>query len=114
MIDEKSKQSLLDSISNFGTLESIKINTNKNQVLDFSSGKPRIQTSFRKKAVAIFGTPTILKGLSPFEIRCAICSKVISYPCWYHRVRYTVNDVHYFVCFDKDSPEKPSTSCYQK
>jgi hypothetical protein len=113
MID---KDDILDSISRFGKTEeeAIKLNTNINHVLSFSSGAARIQTTCIRKAKLVLSQPLELAILNPFQVRCVLCKKVISYPCWYYDIKYTVNHFHYFLCFDADSPSKPSTKCYRR
>lgn len=81
-------------------------------VLNNSSGSPRIRNASKFKL--ILSQPQSLLAFNPFEIRCCLCTRVISYPCWYHSVRYAVNQFHYFVCFDKNSTNEPTTKCYRK
>jgi hypothetical protein len=111
MLTEKEKQEILDNIENFGHVEQPVINKDINAVLSYSSGLPRLQRTFERKAVLTLSQPHELKSLNPFEIRCALCKRVISYPCWYYNAKYNVNSFHYFVCFSKESPNKPSLNC---
>lgn len=113
MIDSETKKEILDLISSRGSTDdkAIQINTNINDILNFSSGSARIQSTVRRKAKLILSQPSRLAILNPFQIRCALCHKVISYPCWYYDVRYAVNHFHYFICFDSNSIDKPSTRC---
>ena len=90
------------------------IGGNIGHILNFSSGSPRLHTNIISRFALILSQPTNLSFLNPFEIRCALCKRVISYPCWYYEVKYAVNHFHYFVCFDKDSVSKPSTKCYRR
>ena len=117
MIDETIKAEILKNISISGSVdEKVKliINGNINHVLNFGSGAVRLQTNVVRKFSLILSQPAILSTFNPFEIRCALCKRVISYPAWYYEVKYAVNHFHYFICFDKDSPSKPSTSCYRR
>lgn len=116
MLDKELQKEILDSIGKSGHSEEteLKVNTNINHVLNFSSGAARIQTTVVRKAKLILSQPQALQALSNLQIRCALCKRVISYPCWYHSIRYAVNHFHYFICFDKDSPNKPSTKCYRR
>lgn len=84
--------------------------SHRQMVLSSSSGLARINRPFK----LILSTPLALKALSPFEIRCCLCRKVISYPCWYHNVRYAINNFHFFVCFDASSGGKPTTKCLRR
>jgi hypothetical protein len=109
------KQQILDSISKTGSVESNNIiNGNIDHIISRSSGLPRIQTNALRHFSLILSQPQPLRMLSALAIRCALCKRVISYPCWYYSIKYTVNFFHYFICFDKDSANKPSTSCYRK
>lgn len=118
-MDNELAQKILDSIRSSGTVDT-KINNivsqgeNINHVLSLSSGSARLQTNVIKRFSLIISQPDELKRLNPFEIRCCLCHKVISYPCWYYTVKYAVNHFHYFVCFDSSSPDKPNTSCYKR
>jgi hypothetical protein len=116
MIDKESQKEMLDSIASTGVTDSshIILNGNINHVLSFSSGSPRIQTNALRKFSLILSQPLSLQSFNPFQIQCALCKKVISYPCWYFNIKYTVNHFHYFLCFDADSPNKPSTRCYRR
>lgn len=89
-------------------------NGNMNQVLNFSSGTLSIQSAVARKFGLILSTPEELRAMSPFEIRCCLCRKVISYPSWYYSIKYNVNHFHYFICFDKNCTSKPTTRCYRK
>lgn len=87
------------------------INSNLHNVIDISSGKIRLRKSVAEKFNLIVGRPEGLKALSPAEIRCLYCRRVISYPGWYYKIEYAVNVFHYFVCFDGQSPDKPKFNC---
>lgn len=116
MIDENTKSSLLKQIALSGAIdnaiETPVINGNLNHILHRASGLPRIRIPERFKL--LLSLPQTLQGVSPFEIRCALCNRVISYPAWYHSVKYSINVFHYFVCFDATSPLKPTIACYRR
>jgi hypothetical protein len=116
MIDSQQKQEILDSISSHGGAESkpILLNTNLEHILSRSSGSPRIQSTVLRKSNLILSKPESLHSLSALQIRCCLCKRVISYPCWYYEVKYAVNHFHYFICFSSESKEKPLTKCYRK
>lgn len=123
MIEEKDKNEILKSISLSGSasIEYQKINnivlgsrTNLNHIAGVSSGSLKVYPSISKRFNLILSIPSFLNVLSPFEIRCVLCKRVISYPCWYYSIKYAVNHFHYFVCFDSDSPNKVSTKCYRR
>ena len=116
MLDNDLQQLILDSIAKSGHSEPVelKVNTNINDVLSFSSGAARLQSTLLRKAKLILSKPNELNELSSFQIRCALCKRVISYPCWYYSIHYAVNHFHYFVCFDSSSPSKPSVKCYRR
>lgn len=122
MIDEKEKNEILKSISTEGaSLEENKTihlilgsRNNLNHIAGTGSGMLRIYPSISKKFKLIISQIEMLKNLSSFEIRCVLCKKVINYPCWYYSVKYAVNHFHYFICFDAESPSKPSTRCYRR
>ena len=88
----------------YGSLENI---------MDYSSGLPRLKSKVINKFQLIIAQPLILSALSSFEIRCCLCRSVISYPAWHHDIRYNVNHFHYFICFDKASADKPNMRCYK-
>jgi len=113
MID---KDSILAAIASGGKVnnEEIKLNVNINHVLSFSSGAARIQTSCIRHAKLILSQPDELKALSSLQIRCMLCKRVISYPAWYYKMSFAVNQFHYFICFDSDSPNKPTAKCYRR
>lgn len=116
MFDSETQKEILDSITNSGSIEhnEIKVNTNISDVLSFSSGSARLQSSAIRKARLILGKPHELVSLDNKQIKCVLCKRVISYPCWYYNIRYAVNHFHYFICFDKDSASKPTAKCYKK
>ncbi|SRR5260370_41526065 len=89
-------------------------NSGLNHILNLSSGSPRIQTNVVNRFQLILSQPQAISILNPFEIRCCLCRKVISYPAWYYSIKYAINHFHYFVCFDSASPNKPSTRCYRR
>ena len=116
-MNEELAQEILKNISQSGSVEAkVKpiIGGNLNHVLSLSSGSPRLQTNVIKRFNLILSQPRLLEWLNPFEIRCAFCRRVISYPCWYYNIKYVVNHFHYFICFDKDSSDKPSVKCYKR
>lgn len=119
MNDELAKE-MLRSIASSGSVTKVvhHIIANSSRglsnVLNLSSGSPRLQTNVINKFKFILSQPAELSVLNPFEIRCALCHKVISYPCWYYSIKYAVNHFHYFVCFDSDSKLKPNTKCYRR
>src|SRR6267154_1207563 len=110
MIDEELKKQILKSISLTGSVnpDTAVINpiiagsNNLAMIIDSSSGKPRIHSSRSKQFTLALSQPNSLAQLNPFEIRCCLCHKVISYPAWYYSIKYAVNHFHYFICFDKD------------
>lgn len=119
MINEELKNQILKSISYSGSADTdIKMilgsRTNLQHVVDMGSGRPRIHRSIGKRFTLVLSQPIMLANCNPFEIRCCLCGKVVSYPCWYYQVKYAVNHFHYFICFDRDSADKPSTKCYRR
>lgn len=90
------------------------IGSNLSAILNTSSGLPRIHNHVASKFSLILSKPEALAALSPFEIRCCLCKKVISYPCWYHHIKYTINNFHYFVCFDSSHPEGVTAKCFKR
>lgn len=85
-----------------------------NHVLNLSSGSAKLQTNVVNRFKLIISQPAILSLLNPFEIRCSLCKRVVSYPSWYYSIKYAVNHFHYFVCFDSENPNKPTTKCYKR
>jgi hypothetical protein len=115
-MNEELQRQILDSIAESGKaeVEEIKINTNLSDILNLSSGAARIQKTVERKAKLILSQPHTLCGLSNLLIRCCLCHKVISYPCWYYSIKYAVNHFHYFICFDSNDTSKPTISCYKR
>ncbi len=89
----------------------ILIGKNISHIAGNSSGKLRIHSGIVKKFILITSQPRSLSSLSPLEIRCVLCKKVINYPCFYYEVKYAVNHFHYFVCFS--SSEIVNTNCFK-
>lgn len=83
-------------------------------IMDNSSGLPKIRKQAATKFTLILRQPERLEVMNAFEIRCCLCKKVISYPAWYWSKKYAVNHFHYFICFDSNSPLKPTTKCYKR
>lgn len=83
-------------------------------ILDYSNGLPKVRFNVAKDAKLILSAPLNLKALSPFAIRCCLCNKVINYPAWYYKVSYSVNVIHYFICFDGSENSKPTAKCYRR
>lgn len=119
MINKDLKDEILNSISYSGEAEKtvhliLGSRNNLNHIAGVSSGSLRIYPSMIKKFNLILSQPLQLQALNPFEIRCVLCKRVISYPCWYYSIRYAVNHFHFFVCFDSGSADKPTTKCYRR
>lgn len=81
-------------------------------VLDRSRGLIRLRRNIEFEL--ILSQPSSLASLNPFEIRCCLCSKVMSYPAWYHVIKYSVNAFHFFVCFSPDEPKTVTTDCIRR
>jgi len=81
-------------------------------LLNLSSGLPRFKNP--AKFSLILSQPLALQALTPLSIRCCLCGRIISYPAWYHAVQYAVNSIHYFVCFDHNSPVKVNAECLRR
>lgn len=117
MISDESAKEILRNIELTGntntTIRPI-IGGNLERIITKSSGLPKIQTNVTSKFKLILETPGNLRSFNPFEIRCCLCNKVVSYPCWYFDIKYAVNWFHYFVCFDGNSPEKVNCKCYRR
>lgn len=108
------RKEILDSIAYTGVASgSVKLSliNSVEQILDFSPGTPRIKRSIADKFTMITSQPL---GVSE-SARCSLCGKRIIFPlpCWYHVIKYKVNHLAVFVCFDSSSPSKPTTRCYK-
>lgn len=122
MISEEEKEKILRSISLTGAvLEEnqqshfvLGSRSNLNHIAGVSSGPLKIYPSVAKKFNLILSQPSELSTLNAFEVRCVLCKQVISYPAWYYRIAYAVNVFHYFVCFDKASPNSVNVHCYRR
>ena len=116
-MNEDLAKEMLRSIALGGRTESkikVIIGGNLNHILNLSSGSPRLQTNVINRFKLVLSQPNEISILNPFEIRCALCKRVISYLAWYYNIKYTVNHFHYFICFDKMSSDKPSVKCYRR
>jgi hypothetical protein len=108
------KKEVLDSILLTGTATAdarVIVSVDASQILDFSAGRPRIRRSLLKHFKLILSPPISDK------IQCCLCHSQINdtnYPIWYYSVRFVKNQFHYFVCFDSQSPSKPSCRCYRR
>lgn len=116
-------EEILRNIAISGTAETkIKIiiatrnnNGNLNHILNLSSGSPRLQTNVIKRFNLVTSQPQSVSILNPFEIRCCLCNKVISYPAWHYVNQYAVNHFHYFICYDALNKDgKPNVKCYKR
>lgn len=117
MINKELQKEILSSIALKGNAESkvkIIVGGNLNHILNLSSGAARLQTNVIDKFKLILSQPSMLAILNPFEIRCALCNRIISYPAWYYKLSYAVNQFHYFICFDAGASDKPTTKCYKR
>lgn len=116
MLDEQTQKEILESIAKHGkvNIAPLKVNIDIKCILNTSSGAARIQPTVVRKAKLILGKPKELEELSPQQIRCCLCHKAISYPCWYYDIRYNVNQFHYFMCFDPSKPDRPTVKCYRR
>jgi hypothetical protein len=121
-MDDNIKSDILKSIELLGVSDSrnapIKIvigsRGHSSQILDFANGLPKVRAGIAKQFDLILSVPSSIKALSPFEVRCSLCERVISYPAWYHKVKYVTNVIHYFICFDSSDSSKPTARCYRK
>lgn len=82
------------------------INKAIENITDRSSGKIRITPARINQFSLILSQPSQLSALSPLEIRCLSCGRVISYPSWWSEVKFDKNTFHYFVCFSQISPSR--------
>lgn len=83
-------------------------------IINPHDGKPKIRKNIIQRFQFIIGQPKSLSALSPFEIRCCLCGKVISYPAWYYKLEFAVNVLHFFVCFNAASKTEVDASCYRR
>lgn len=113
------KDEILKSIAYSGSTESsvkamIAGRHHLANIVESSTGVMRINRSVVKKFNLILSLPSKLSSFNRIDIRCCLCNRIINYPCWYHVIKFKVNHLHFFVCFDSDSPMKPSVKCYRK
>lgn len=117
-MNELEKQEILDKIASQGSINEVEdhniINGNMIHILNKASGSPRLQTNVVSRFKLLLSQPEILKDYSSLAIRCALCKRVISYPCWYYRKDYNVNKFHWFVCFSPADSSKATTHCFRK
>lgn len=114
MIPEELANEILRNISISGTAEErVKpiIGGNLSKIITTSSGLPKIQSNVVSKFNLVLSQPERLSILNPFEIRCCLCKKVISYPCWYYNIKYAVNHFHYFICMNDKTV---NARCYKR
>lgn len=121
-LDDELKNEILRSISTEGAASEEEklfnlIIASREQgiaLLERSSGLAKIKSSVLHSFKFIISQPLSLKALNPFEIRCCLCGKVIAYPAWHKSVRFNVNYIQYFVCFDKNNPAWVTSSCFKR
>jgi len=122
MLEDDIKTDILKSIALKGAIENPTTNpivykTSDNDlglILDRAHGLPRIKPHLVSKFKLLLSQPLSLQSLNPFEIRCALCKRVISYPTWHYSIRYAVNEFHYFVCFNPRSPLNVTANCNRR
>lgn len=116
-MDNLLRASLLKSIELQGSVSSnsrttkVYVNESLSNVLDSSSGKRRIRPFKVSLFNLILSQPLTLHTLSPFEIRCLNCSKVITYPAWHYELKFDGSIFEYFVCFSETSVSKVTLNC---
>ena len=114
------KLSLLRSIELLGSTSEVEsekriiINGELSNVIDKSAGRAKIRLSKSNLFNLIVSQPSLLLALSPFEIRCLSCKKVISYPAWHYTMKFDRNEFHYFVCFSETSPHQVKLDCKRR
>ena len=119
-MDDNLRDSLLKSIELSGGIEvetspvKILINEGLQNVIDLSSGRKRIKPIRAGQFSLILSQPSSLLSISPLEIRCLNCKRVISYPSWWLELRFDKNTFHYFVCFSEVSPNRVSLDCSKR
>lgn len=119
-LDDKTAQYILDSISltgeidkNTAKLQPLIVRTSE-RVINRSSGLPKIKPYIAERFKLIMAQPMSIKALNSLEIRCCLCGKVISYPCWYGSERLAMNILHYFICWDSKSAQRVNSNCYRR
>jgi hypothetical protein len=117
-MDENLKNEILKTIALTGVVDNPTFNpmvgVNANELMELGKGLPRIKYRLVDKFKLILSQPLSIKALNPFEIRCCLCKKIITYPCWYMEVRYVRNWFHYFVCFDSSNNTKVTARCFRR
>jgi len=122
VIDDSTKRDILASIGMEGAAseENKSINIvlgnrlNLQHIAHMGSGMLSLRPHKVKLFKLLLSQPEALTGLSPLAVRCCLCGRIISYPAWYYAIQFAVNHLHFFICFDRDSHDKPSTRCYRK
>jgi hypothetical protein len=118
-LNEDDKEAILRDIlsTGFSSEENKRINViiankiHNYNIVQISSGSPKIRHNVKGRFSLILSIPAILSGFNPFTIRCCLCNKVVAYPCWYYNVKFTSNHFHYFVCFNSG---EINASCYKR
>lgn len=119
-MDENLKKALLQSIEAEGSAEveftpvRVIVNGQLSNILDRSSGKARIRAHRVNQFHLILSQPKGLLNLSPLEIRCLNCHRVISYPAWHLELKFDRNTFEYFLCFSETSVVRASLNCRGK
>lgn len=125
MISDEQAKKMLDSISLSGATDESNASSrpvivgeaNRDilvHILNTSSGLPRLRADAASRFALILAKPTALGVLHNTQIRCCLCRRVVTYPAWYHHIKYAVNHFHFFICFDSNSPAKPTTRCFKR
>jgi len=113
-MEEAERKNLLQSIEMSGAVEGkvkVFINTELSNVIDMSSGRKRLKPYKAALFRMILSQPLSLSRLSPFEIRCLNCNKVITYPAWHYELKFDGSILEYFVCFSEVSPSRVGFFC---
>lgn len=122
-MDENTRNEILQSISLTGAADNTTVNVHvgigtktqaESLLIARNGGLAKFKDYQAKGFSLILSQPLTLAILNNLNIRCCLCGKVITYPAWYKVMRYVVNQFHFFVCFDPDSPSKPTARCYRR
>jgi hypothetical protein len=120
MLTKEQQEELLKSIELEGGIDKKQIHLilgskqNISHIAGNSTGRLRLHAKVIRDSKLIFDKLESLASLHQSQIRCSLCSQVISYPCWHYTIKYAVNEFHHFICFDETNSLKPSVKCYRK
>lgn len=120
-MDDKLSDDILKNISLYGVADDEKKSIehiiagrdNLSVISTLAFGRLTFRARWMSRFRLIASKPVAISALSSLSYRCCLCGEVIGFPVWYMRVEYSVNRIHYFVCY-KFGDSEVGTKCYRR